>query len=60
MTDFLLIEMIVVNSMFVMVVHNPFVGVKMVCFGMKQKSVVVCKVLHRVLVVEKNGVEKKV
>ncbi len=60
MMDFLLIEMIVVNFMFVMVVHNQFVGVKMECFGMKQKLVVVHKVVQHVLVVEKNGVMKKV
>jgi hypothetical protein len=37
MMDFLLIETIAVNFMFVMAEHNQFVGVKMECFGMKQK-----------------------
>jgi hypothetical protein len=60
MMVFLLIEMIVVNFMFVMVAHNQFVGVKMECFGMKQKLVVVHKVVHHVLVVERNGDEMKV
>ncbi len=60
MMDFLLIEMIVVNFMYAMVVHNQFVGVKMACFGMKLRSAVVHKVLHHALVVEKNGVKMKV
>jgi hypothetical protein len=58
--DFLLIEMIVVNFMFVMVVHNQFVGVKMECFGMKQRLVVAHKVVHHVLGVERNGDRMKV
>jgi hypothetical protein len=60
MMVFLLIEKIVVNFMFVMVVHNQFVGVKMECFGMKQKLVVAYKVVHHVLVVERNGEKMKV
>ncbi len=60
MMDFILIEMIVENFMFVIVVHNQFVGVKKECYGMKQKLVVVCRIIHYVLVVEKNGVEMKV
>lgn len=52
--------MIAVNFMFVMVEHNPFVGVKMVCYGMKRKLDVVHKVVHRVLVDERNGDKIKV
>lgn len=60
MMDSLLIEMIAVNFMFVMVELNQFVGVKMVCFGMKQRLVVVHKVLRHVSVDGRNGVQIKV
>ncbi len=52
--------MIAENFMFVMVEHNQFVGVKTACSGMKQRLAVICRIVHYVLVVGKNGVEMKV
>jgi hypothetical protein len=60
MMVFLLIEMIVGNFMFAMVVHNLFVGVKMEWFGMKQRLVAVHRLVHHVLAVERNGDKMKV
>ncbi len=58
--DFFLIKMIVENFMFVMVEYNLFVGVKKVCYGMKQRSVAVCRIIHYVLEIERYGDEMKV
>ena len=56
----LLTEMIAVSFMFAMVAHIQFVGVKMECFGMRQKSAALHKVVSHVLVEEKDGVLMKV
>lgn len=58
--DFILIKMIVGNFMFVIVVHNQFVGVKKECYGMKLKLVVVHKIQPYVLAIGNDGCEVKV
>lgn len=56
----ILIRMIAGNFMCVTVEHNPFDGVKKEWFGMKQRLVVVCRIIPYVQVDGKNGDEMRV